>query len=143
MADGDLGQVFLAGIDDGEDFVTANPYLVTIPILRHDLDAADRLQQAAGQVIDGFAWLAGILAERLAVNILEPELSFCVLADFGHQREPVHLLLALACLIEPYAVWFTGIYLVTVHQHGSGGIRRHPADAAVGHNLIDAAGGGN
>ena len=142
-ADGQLGQVLLAGIDDGEDFVSSNPYLVAVPVLRHDLEVTDGLEQCGGQVVDGFASLAGVFSACLAMYVFQPELSVLALAYFGDQWQRVDQLLALFVLIEPYAVRFAGIYLVAVHEHGGGGVRRHSADGAVRPNLVDAAGGGD
>ena len=47
---GECSKLLFVGIDNGNDFVTANPDLAAIPILGFYLDVADGRVQMAGQV---------------------------------------------------------------------------------------------
>ena len=64
-----------------------------------------------------------------------------VLADLCYQWQVVHQPY-LTRLIAVNTVGLSGIHLVTIHQHGSGGFRGQFADIAAMCNLVDAAGSG-
>ena len=88
---GKSGKVFLTGIDDNKNLITAYPRLTAITILGRHLDVAERILQVSRQIGKGFTYHARIIADSLSVNILAPETALSILPDIGSQRDIVDL----------------------------------------------------
>ena len=76
------------------------------------------------------------------MDILEPEIATCILADHRDQRQVADLDV-FPCLIEMDPVGLTGIDLIAIDQQGCRGIRGESAYPAIRCDSVNAAGGGS
>ena len=145
---GESGQLTLVCIDDGDNLVAANPYLVTVTILCSHLKAADRFEQIVWQVFQevsntvrnhfGGFLVSTFYPQPFTIHITAPQPALGIFVNLRHTRQGVDAL-PLSCLIvNPYAARLTGINPVAIHKQGCSRIRGHPDNVASLCNLVNA-----
>ena len=85
----EFGQVFPSHIDDGEHLVASDPEMVIMQIPDLDLHVLEGCQQRRRDLRRVCRCLVVADMSGFAMDIFEPEIATCILADLCYQRKSV------------------------------------------------------